>query len=268
MSLINFNPANSGALLAYNQNLAAFTQSAERLATTLRYPTATSGGSGEVSVADQMEQQIRGTSALKISAVNALGYTQTQDAYLESVGEILQSMSEIAASALDATKTSSDRSALDAEYQALAAEISTIATTSYYNGTSLFGQAISVRMGLNAATIISLSAIDLGAFATGITTNVGTVAAASAAFSSLTGKIASLNALRTKSGTSAAQLTRAISNTQSYIDNISNAESAIRNIDVAEETGKFVQAQVALSVSQSVVGQTNQLPASVLSLLG
>jgi len=54
----------------------------------------------------------------------------------------------------------------------------------------------------------------------------------------------------------------------SYSDNLTSAESQIRNVDMASETTQFTKYQVLTNASNAMLAQANQLPQSVLQLLG
>ncbi len=53
-----------------------------------------------------------------------------------------------------------------------------------------------------------------------------------------------------------------------YEDNVRAAESKIRDIDMAAETTNFSKYQILTNASNAMLAQANQLPASVLQLLG
>ena len=56
--------------------------------------------------------------AAKDNIGNAISYSQTQDSFLEKIGNALDRMSELAMLAQDETKTDADRSLYDKEFQA------------------------------------------------------------------------------------------------------------------------------------------------------
>jgi len=53
-----------------------------------------------------------------------------------------------------------------------------------------------------------------------------------------------------------------------YEDNLRAAESKIRDVDMARESSEFAKYQILVNAGLSVLGQANQLPQSVLRLLG
>ena len=98
------------------------------------------------------------TSATLANLANATSFAQTQNGYLQQVGEALNRMSELAIQAQDATKTNSDRALYNKEFQTLAAYVSDAATKDF-NGVSLFsGNALDVT---NEGTVSRLQSRSL-----------------------------------------------------------------------------------------------------------
>ncbi|MCA8996273.1 MAG: hypothetical protein KDA80_04795 [Planctomycetaceae bacterium] len=63
-------------------------------------------------------------------------------------------------------------------------------------------------------------------------------------------------------------LSSTANNLRTTLENTVNAESVIRDTDFAEEIANFTQQQVLVQAGTSVLGNANQLPQLVLSLLG
>ena len=59
-----------------------------------------------------------------------------------------------------------------------------------------------------------------------------------------------------------------ISNLLNMEENLSAADSRIRDADIAEESARLSRAQILEQAGTSVLAQANQLPQSVLSLIG
>ncbi len=53
-----------------------------------------------------------------------------------------------------------------------------------------------------------------------------------------------------------------------YTDNLTAAESKIRDVDMARETTDFSKYQILSNASNAMLAQANQMPNSVLQLLG
>ena len=57
-------------------------------------------------------------------------------------------------------------------------------------------------------------------------------------------------------------------NLRATLENMVNAESVIRDTDFAEEIAQFTKGQVLVQAGTNVLGNANQIPQQVLSLLG
>ena len=248
----------------YTKNLRNLSQSARRLATGEKIPTAADGG-GELGVADRWQQVIRSTDKLIGGMENTMSYLATQDEVLNQANSILQRMSELAATALDTSKNTADRIALDAEFQALEREFTQVYQREY-NGVSLFGRSLDVRIGIEVGNTLRLSTISLGGL-TFTTMTLSQLASASAALVSLTSRIGSLNHLKARAGNNSNELLRTIDFTRQHIRNLGKAENFIRNIDLAIESGNFAKSQVILSASQSILAQSNGIVQSALQFI-
>lgn len=249
----------------YTKNIRNLGQSARRLSTGEKYPTTADGG-GELGVADRWKAVISGTNKLVDGMENTMGYLAVQDESVVQATNILQRMNELSASALDLTKNTNDRIALDAEFQALENEYSTLYQRKY-NGISLFGRSLDVRVGVTAGDTLTLSSISLAAVTFG-SMALSQLASASSALISLTSRISSLNVFRAKAGNNSNEMTRVIDFTRQFTRQMGNAENFVRNIDIALEAGNFTKQQVILAASQSILSQANSLVQSGLQFLG
>jgi len=249
----------------YTKNISNLAQSARRLSTGEKIPTAADGG-GELGVADRWQSVIRGTEKLVAGMENAKGYLNTQDEVIRQSSDVLQRMSELAAAALDTSKNTNDRIALDGEFAALRNEFTQL-TLKEYNGISLFQRSLSIRVGMTAGDTLVLSTITLNALTfTGMT--LSQLASASAALISITSRISSLNIMKGRAGNNSNEVSRTIDFTRQFVRNLGQAENFVRNIDLALETGNFTKQQVILNASQSVLSQSNGLLQSALQFLG
>jgi len=53
-----------------------------------------------------------------------------------------------------------------------------------------------------------------------------------------------------------------------YEDNIRSAESKIRDVDATRQSSELVKQQILSQVGSAMLAQANQLPGTVLQLLG
>jgi len=98
--------------------------------------------------------------------------------------------------------------------------------------------------------------------------NVGTLANATVASNILDNAINALTAITASVGALQSRFNYASSNIQSSITNLDAARSTFLDTDVAAESTSYAQAQVRLQTSISVLAQANQLPQSLLKLIG
>ncbi|MFT4554447.1 MAG: flagellin [Chlamydiales bacterium] len=248
----------------YTRSIRGVAQSARRLSTGEKIPTAADGG-GELGIADRWQAVSRGTNKLIDGMENTLGYLATQDETLTQSMQILQRMNELGTSALDLTKNTNDRIALDAEFQALENEYSQLYQRKY-NGISLFGRSLDVRVGVAAGDSVTLSSISLAGLTFGAMA-LSQLASASSAIISLISRLSSLNILKAKSGNNSNEMTRVLDFTRQFVRQLGNAENFVRNIDIALETGNFTKQQVILQASQSVLNQANGIIQTAVQFL-
>lgn len=139
----NISAQNSAALLMQSSQRLA--QSLARLSSGSKIVSAADDAAG-LAVSMRTNAQISRTDAASNNIANALSFSQTQDGYLNQIGNALTRMSELTVLAQDVTKTSSDRSLYNQEFQTLGTFIQGIQTKDF-NGVSLFGS-----NGLNVTT--------------------------------------------------------------------------------------------------------------------
>jgi flagellin len=89
-----------------------------------------------------------------------------------------------------------------------------------------------------------------------------------AALSSIDNAIKSVNTMRSDMGAYVNRLEFAVANLDNQVYNTQDAESRIRDTDFAKETTEFTRAQILTQSATAMLAQANQVPQSVLSLLG
>jgi flagellin len=133
-----------------------------------------------------------------------------------------------------------------------------------------------------ASSAIAITAVTDGNGATdasGITTATASGAAAndiatmvtngnSLAITHLDDAIKSISTLRATLGAAQNRFESAINNLQVATENLSASESRIRDTDMAQEMTNFTRNQILMQAGTAMLGQANQLPQSVLKLLG
>ncbi len=263
---IGNNPISNQLYVPYTKGLNNLAKSARRLATGEKIPTAADGG-GEVGLADSYTSRRKATSKLVDGMASILGLMKIQDEVINQAGDIIVRMIELSGSAIDITKNTTDRMALEAEFRALSDEFTSLSTTQY-NGISLFGTSLTIRLGLSTGIdVFTFSTVAFGAISfTDLT--LSQLADAESAIASLQTNLGSLNTFRARVGVNVNHLQGIIDHSRILVNELQNSESLIRNIDLAIETGEFARQQVVVAASQSVLAQANQLAQSVLTFLG
>jgi len=208
--------------------------------------------------------------AASTNVTNAISFAQTQDGFLQNVGNALNRMSELSVEAQDVTKSASDRADYQSEFSTLAAYVGTAANQTF-NGVSLFtATALSVTTDGDGGSF-SMSAINLKAAAyTGVsggTLNISTTAGATTALTAVEAAITQLSTDRGTVGANESRLNYTAAQLSTLQNNLSAANSAITDVDVAQESTQFAKYQILVQAGTSMLAQANSLPQSVLKLL-
>jgi flagellin len=98
--------------------------------------------------------------------------------------------------------------------------------------------------------------------------NLSTQTAANAAITTIDTAIEKVSDTRSKLGAYQNRLEHTINNLQVSSENMTAAESRIRDADMAAEMSAFVKSQVLSQASVSMLAQANQVPQTVMKLLG
>jgi flagellin len=117
------------------------------------------------------------------------------------------------------------------------------------------GDELTIAIGNNDATSLGINAIDVSADA-------------SAAITAIDAAIKTVSTTRGNLGAYQNRFESTIANLQVTTENLAASESRIRDTDMAQEMVSFTRHQVLLQAGTAMLGQANQLPQSVLRLLG
>jgi len=134
--------------------------------------------------------------------------------------------------------------------------------------TASSGTAATFQVGANAGETIEVAGFNLAALAAGITGDVLSADNATAFITSMDTAIQSVSGARGKLGAVQNRFESTINNLQVTTENLSASESRIRDTDMALEMVSFTRHQVLQQAGTAMLGQANQLPQSVLRLLG
>ena len=237
-----------------------------------------SSGSKIVSPADDpaglaesisLSSEVGRTGAASSNVSNAISFSQTQDGFLQQIGNALNRMSELAIQAQDVTKSNTDRADYNGEFATLAAYITNTASKTF-NGVSLFSAtALSVTTDGDGGTF-TMASIDLTsapyANAT-VGTDISTTTGANTALAAVEAAITQLSTDRANVGANEQRLTFTNDQLSVLQNNLSAANSQIMDVDVAAESTQFAKYQILVQAGTSMLAQANTLPQSVLKLL-
>ena len=257
-------------------------KSLEKLSTGLRINRASDDAAG-LSVSESLRSRIRGMGRAKMNAEDGIALLQIAEGATGEINNILQRMRELAIQSATDTMTTTERSFTDKEYQQLLNEITRISQSASYNGMTLLdgaqgsfgvsgGSASVLHIGSGSSEAVDRLSVTINAMTLGglgvANTGITTGASALSALSAIDNAIKSVNTMRSDMGAYVNRLEFAVANLNNQIFNTQDAESRIRDTDFAKETTEFTRAQILTQSATAMLAQANQVPTSVLSLLG
>jgi len=216
-----------------------------------------------------LQAQMGRNTAAQNNVGDAISFNQTQDGYLQQVGNALNRMSELAVQAQDVTKSDSDRTLYQQEFQTLANYINNTATKDF-NGVSLFnGTALAVTIDSDA-NVFTMTGVSLGtqAFTNLGTDTIATTGGAMTALSDVKVAISDLAADRASIGANIETLTNYSNELSTLNNNLSAANSQIMDVDVAQESTNYAKYNILVQTGTAMLAQANAMPQTVLKLLG
>jgi flagellin len=273
--IINTNIASLNAQRNLSESQSDLNTSLQRLSSGLRINSAKDDAAG-LFVAGQITRDVRGNNQAIRNAADGISLGQTAEGALGEIANNLQRIREIAVQA--SNDTVGNAAGLQLEVDQLTQEISRIVATTNFNGRFLLsgGETVNFHVGASGDVnnqisvtlddITSINAFAANLTATGII-NVTTTAAASAALSSLSSDIDTVNGARATYGAVQNRFEAVISNLQNYVENLTAARSRIEDADFAAETAKLTRAQILQQAGTTILAQANTLPQNALTLL-
>jgi len=268
------NVASLGAQQNLSKTSNRLNQNIQRLSSGRRINRSADDAAG-LAISSKMSAHIRSLAQAKRNANDAVSLIQTAEGALSEINGLLTRMRELAVQAANGgSMVTSDRSALDLEFKQLTSEIDRIVSVTKYNGQVLLDGSMSsgtsFQVGISNTTNdrITLSVLNSSTSAISVgTSSVGTASQARLAITQIDTAISAVATRRNTLGATQNRLEITISNLASIHENLSAANSRIRDVDVAAETAELAQNQILMQAGVSVLGQANQLPSMVLSLL-
>jgi len=228
-----------------------------------------------LSITSKMSAHIRSLSQVQRNAQDAISFIQTAEGAYKEVGDLLSRIRELGVQAMtDGTITNTDRSALDQERIALESEIDRIAVTTLYNGESLLNQNATVdfQVGItnsaNDRISLTLMQISANGLYGGTLVDFQGLSGTQTTFAAIDSAISNVSTFRNALGSKQNRLETTISNLQSMHENLAVANSRIQDTDVASDAAIMAQEQILMQAGISVLSQANQMPSTLLALLG
>ncbi|WP_194756457.1 flagellin N-terminal helical domain-containing protein [Aliidiomarina indica] len=287
MSVINTNMTSLIGQQNLQKSQSSLQTSMERLSSGLRINSAKDDAAGQA-IANKMTAEIRGLTQAQRNANDGISLAQTAEGALNQVNDNLQRIRELTVQAQNGTNSQEDLNSIQAEIFQREAEITRVLENSSFNGNLLFNDGTNlvgdgataatnfeVQVGSKDGQTISITAAMLDASGFTTATNVSGLDAAgdptavtADPLEALDEALAAVDEARSGLGAIQNRLESAIDNISTTVTNLSAARSRIEDADYAVEVSNMTRAQILQQAGTSVLAQANQVPQSVLSLLG
>ena len=296
MAVVNTNISASLAQASLAKNERALSKAMEQLSTGKKINTAADDAAG-LAISTRMSSQIVGLEQSIQNASDAISMIQTAESALDEITNMLLRMRELALQASNGTGSVADRDYLQDEFSRLKDEIDRIANNTEWNGRAVLNgnaggtgvQNVSFQVGGNAGQTISVDfgymvggglatgasgslvasgGVALSGIAISGATTAAAQTAASAAMTGIDKAIENVSNQRASFGATVNQLTHSIDNLTQVSINAESTRSRIMDTDYARSTSELAKAQIIQQAGTAMLAQANQLPASVLDLLG
>jgi flagellin len=273
---INNNVMAFNASRNLNLSNASLGKSLEKLSSGYRINRAGDDAAGLV-ISQKLRAEISGLQQATRNSQDGISFVQTAEGALTEVHNMLNRMRDLSVQAANDTNDAAARTAIKSEVDALAAEIGRIGSDTTFSGATVFtATAQNFQVGSEGAagnqiqvTVGTLVATDIDGAGTNLTTlAVDTAANARTSIESIDTAIATISASRGNLGSVQNRLESTIRNLQVTTENLSASESRIRDTDMATEMMAFTKNQILQQAGTAMLGQANQLPQSILRLLG
>ncbi|MFS4458403.1 flagellin [Bdellovibrio sp. HCB2-146] len=247
--------------------------SAQALASGSRIVNAADDAAG-LAISENFKGQLRGISAARNNANNAISFAQVGEGGLNEVSNILVRLRELGVQAASDTVSDVERGFLNNEAQQLIQEADRIAKTTMFGKTKLLdgsGGQLEFHVGPQGGED-NVIAFEFDADATtsalGISgLAVGDKGDAREALASVDEAISKVGSLRANFGAMQSRMESTVSNLDVSYENLSAANSRIRDTDIAKETAEMASASILQNTAVSVLAQANQMPSVALKLV-
>ena len=236
---------------------------------------------GGLAVSMKLQNALTVTSATKQNIDNAKSYTDTQDAALDSVGDILTRMSTLKSSYGDdgTGLNTTDKSNYAAEFRELQAQLNAFKSEKF-NSISLFSTEgisrnvyISTQGSTGASVSVSsldlTSALDIGG---GVNLSAQRYGSNAVSISNVTAEqlntaVSNVASLRAEAGATSSRLEFSSDYLSTSMVHLEEANSRIMDVDVAQETTNMAKYNLQVYAASAALVQSNLNMSIVLDLL-
>lgn len=255
------------------------TKSMEKLSSGLRINSASDDAAG-LAISEKMRSQIRGLNQASQNAQDGISLIQTAEGALNETQSILQRMRELTVQAGNlGTNEPEDLKAISDEFEQLTKEIDKISERTEFNGKTLLdgsfstsASALTFQVGANDTQQLTLSIGDMDSTALTVESitisTFATAASVDAALTAIDKAIETVSSQRSQLGATQNRLDHTIKNLDNSSENLTAAESRIRDVDMAAEMMEMTKNNILQQAANAMLAQANQMPQSVLQLLG
>ncbi len=246
----------------------------EKLSTGQRINNAADDAAG-LAISEKMRSQIRGLDQASRNAQDGISMVQTAEGGLTEMGEMVQRVRELVTQAANDTNTDDDRKNIDLEIAQLGTEIGEMSERVEFNAKTLLDGSAGTQtfqVGANSGQSISVDLTtnfkaDIGANVSTIVTCGKDSTSISNYLDDLDGHLETITSKRAEFGAVQNRLEYTIKSLDVSSENLSASESRIRDTDMAKEMMNLTKANVLQQAATNMLGQANQAPQNVLSLL-
>jgi flagellin len=279
MSLrINHNTAAMTGHRNMLKNDQAVGRSLEKLSSGLKINRAADNAAGLV-ISEQMRAQLGGIKQAMNNTEQAVTMIQTFEGALDEMNGLLSKMKSLALHAMNSGVVDSNQAAADhAEYGNIAGSIDRIATQTRFGSQALLAwdgvnntNTVQFQVGEQGGDQVTFvfSAMQMINMNFGAVPGISTAANAAATMGTISAAITSVSNMRGRLGAFQANtLETGLRSLAVTHENLTAAESVIRDVDFADESAVFTKNQILVQSATAMLAQANQLPQSVLKLLG
>ena len=251
--------------------------SIQRLSSGLKVNSASDDAAG-MAVTVNLRAQIRGFDQAIENANDGIAILQTAEGSYNSISDIMIRMRELAVQSSNDSLTNKERGYLNTEFEDLTQELTRISDVAEYNGQLLLdgtagdgagnmvfqvgtrntaNDQITIQLGNQDAATLGVDVLDL----TDLTNSQNAISIIDTALDTLATDRAIL-------GSKINEMTAAVDNLATTVENLSTANSQIRDADISRESAAFTKNNVLMQSGVAMLSQANSIPQMALKLIG